>query len=75
MNKKELHNLIDSFATDIEFSYKGTKGLIMPLHRDINITLCYGDDDVILKTADEVMQYPMFNGQSLNDVCELVLFA
>jgi len=46
----------------------------MPLAQDENITLCYGDDVVVLKTIDEVMQYPMFSGRSLNDVCELVQF-
>jgi len=75
MNKKDLHNFISSFTTDIEFQYNGKKGLIMPLAQNENITLCYGDDVVVLKTTDEVMQYPMFNGKSLNNICELAIFA
>jgi len=74
MKKQALHSLISSFVKDIEFQFDGKRGLIMPLAQDENITLCYGDDVVVLKTTDEVMQYPMFNGRSLNDVCELVQF-
>ena len=74
MNREELYNYIDSFTNDIEFEYQGKNGLIMPLSRDTNITLCYGDDVVELKTPDEVMAYPIFDGQSLNDICEIAEF-
>ena len=74
MEIQELHDLISSFTKDIEFQYNGVNGLIMPLAQNENITLCYGDDDVVLKTTDEVMQHPMFDGKSLNEICEFVSF-
>jgi len=74
MKRRELYQLIDSFAIDIQFEYHGVNGLIMPLHRDNNITLLYGEDEAVLKTPDEVMAYPMFGGKSLKDICELAVF-
>jgi len=76
MKNQDLLKLIDSFTKDIEFEYKGIHGLIEPLSRDKNITLSYGDDDVVLKTADEVMAYPIpiFDRKCLNDICEQTEF-
>ena len=71
MTKQKLINWINSFTTDIEFSYKGISGLIMPLSQwkgEENITLGYGDEDVVLKTAEEVVKYPMFNGRCLSEI-------
>ena len=77
MNKNDLLKWINAFTTDIEYTFNGKRGVIIPLSNrkgKENITLCYGDEDVILKTADEVMAYPLFDGKSFNDISEKMVF-
>jgi hypothetical protein len=75
---QEVINWINAFSHDIEFSYNGVRGVIMPLSAkegEENITLGYGDNDgIVCKSAEEVMAYPIFDGKSLNEICENVEF-
>ena len=75
MKKQELIKLINSFTTDIEFKYNSKFGAIIPLKMGENITIGYGeDDDVVVKTAEEVMAYPFIDGKCLNEICEEIDF-
>lgn len=74
MNAKELRDLIDSLAYDIEFEYRGIHGSICPISRN-DIGLAYGDITKDCKSVDEVMESKIFDGKSLNEIApELVMY-
>lgn len=74
MNAKELRNLIDTLAYDIEFDYKGVHGSICPINRN-NIGLAYRGETADCNSVDEAMSNKLFDGKSLNDIAtELTMY-
>jgi hypothetical protein len=67
MNAKELRNLIDSLAYDIEFDYRGVHGSICPINRN-DIGLAYGEQTEDCNSIDEAMGSKLFDGKSLNEI-------
>ena len=68
MNAKELRELIDSLAQDIDFEYHGKLGSICPFNRD-DISLSYDDCEVTVASVDAAMTEPFIDGKSLEEVC------
>ncbi len=69
MNKEELKQYILSLATDITFEYKNQDGAICPFNSKY-IVLSYGDIVVECNNIETVFTSEIFNGKSLNDICE-----
>ena len=77
---EELRQLINSLATDIEFEYNGKHGAICPINRQ-HIDVCYGEYNIpgdciekVCHSLDEVMKLEFIDGQSLNQLCDKILF-
>lgn len=68
MDRQKLRELIDELYLDLTFLYKGKCGIIMPENND-RLIIAYADDERICKNTDEVMDAQIFNGNSLNDIC------
>lgn len=69
MNAKQLKKLILSLTQDIEFEYNGKHGCICPFRKD-NISMVYDDTSKDYTDVEYVMTDRVFNGLSLNDICE-----
>ena len=69
MSAAELRKWIDSLVQDIDFTYDGVYGSICPFSRS-NISLCFGQYEVTVRSVDEAMSIPFIQGKSLNEICE-----
>ncbi len=69
MNKQELRRYILSLATDITFEYKNKVGAICPFNRG-NIVLSYGDVVMECDNIEAVFESKIFEGKSLEEVCD-----
>lgn len=69
MNAQYLREWINSLTDDIVFCYKGVVGSICPFSRN-DISLCYGDHEISVKSIDEAMTTPFVNGRSISDICD-----
>lgn len=69
MNAQDLREWINSLTDDIVFRYKGAIGSICPFSRN-DISLCYGDHEISVKSIDEAMTTPFVNGHSISEICD-----
>ncbi|MBR3611340.1 MAG: hypothetical protein IKL57_07790 [Oscillospiraceae bacterium] len=65
MDAEELKSWISGF--DIFFRYKEVDGYIGPMCGEV-ISLRYGGKSYNAKSIDEAMEYPFFDGESLNKI-------
>lgn len=66
----ELREYALSLVDDIEFTWKGARGLIVPYNREKYI-LCFEPDDpgTEFHNVDEMLNAPYMNGRSIAEVC------
>lgn len=66
----ELREYALSLVDDIEFTWKGAHGLIVPYNREKYI-LCFRPDDLGTEfhDVDEMLNAPYLDGHSLAEVC------
>lgn len=69
MTKKELYDLIDSMAGDIDFEYQGIHGSICPFSRT-NISIAYGEAEKTHENIEGAMNDRIYSGKCLNDIAE-----
>jgi len=69
LSKSKLKSMIVSNIQDIEFTYKGTHGAICPFSEDF-ISIGFGDIEVDCKSIDEVMASTIFDGKTLEQICD-----
>lgn len=69
MNVQDLRAWIDSLTDDIVFRYKGVIGSICPFNRS-DISLCYGDYEISVKSVDDAMTTPFVDGYSISEICD-----
>lgn len=74
MKAEQLRKLIKSLAYDIEFCYNGKKGAICPINAKC-IEIGYGDFFETYTDIDAAMNAEVFNGKSLEQICEKMEFA
>ena len=72
MKRQELYNVIATNISSIMFEYEGINGLIDPYNEN-EIDLCYGDTSITVDLKN-VMITKMFNGKSLEEICDMVEF-
>lgn len=73
MKQDALYEWIDSLTQDIDFRYRGKGGSICPFSRD-NISLCFNGKDVTVRSVSDAMSTKFIEGNSLNDLCEVLDF-
>lgn len=73
MKPEQLRDLIKSLAYDIEFCYNGMGGAICPINAKC-IEIGYGDFFETYTDIDAAMTAKIFNGKSLEQVCEKMEF-
>lgn len=73
MKKEDLKDWIDSLTQDIDFEYLGVSGSICPFSRS-DISLCYGDKEQSFDSIDALMNEPFFDGKSLAEICDEMIF-
>ena len=71
MKTDDLRKQIDSIITHILFDYNGKPCGIDPINLN-SIDMWYGDDDYCAKSVDDAMSYPLFDGKSLNQICDKI---
>ena len=75
MKPDDIINLFSDGANCIQFEYNGKNGLIDPFVNGRGIySFYYGDEEVHLDNAGDIMAYPMFDGKSLNEIYDLCEF-
>lgn len=67
MKLDDLRKQIDSLITHILFDYNGKPCGIDPINHN-NIDMWYGGNDYCAKSVDDAMEYPLFDGKSLNQI-------
>ena len=74
MTPDQLRDEILSLTYDIQFVYKGVNCLIMPYSHK-HFVLCYGEDkDKEYSNIDDVMNDKFFDGKSLSDISQEVIY-
>lgn len=73
MKQDDLYKWINSLTQDIDFRYHGKGGSICPFNRE-NISLCFDGEDVTVHSVLDAMSTRFIDGNSLNDLCELLDF-
>lgn len=71
----ELREYALSLVDDIEFTWRGIRGLIVP-HNPKKYTLCFKPDDpgTEFHDVDELLNAPYMNGRSIAEVCGEIEF-
>ncbi len=71
----ELREYTLSLVDDIEFTWHGIHGLIIPFNRQ-KFTLCFGPDDpgMDFGNVDKMLNEPYLDGHPLAEVCEELVF-
>jgi hypothetical protein len=73
MKPSKLKEWILSLTDDIEFEYLGVFGSICPInHKNISVT--YNSITKDYDNIDEVMADKFFNGKSLNEISDQLVF-
>lgn len=72
---RELREYALSLVDDIEFTWNGGHGLIIPFNRRKYI-LCFGSDDpgTQFDDVDQMLSCPYLNGRSIAEVCDELVF-
>ncbi|HAP14781.1 MAG TPA: hypothetical protein DCZ00_06875 [Lactococcus sp.] len=73
MNANRLKIWIDSLTDDIEFSFNGKHGAIMPFNRS-NISLGYDGEVTDVTSVEAAMSTPFIEGKNLNEIAEQLEF-
>ena len=68
-----MYEWIDSLTQDIDFRDHGAYGSICPFNRK-NISLCFNGESVTAYSVSDAMNTKFIDGQSLNDLCEVLEF-
>ncbi len=76
MDRKQLKQLFEARGYEVWFQYHGKPaGVMVEVWNKIpKYTALYGDDEKIHSDVDELMNDPFFDGQSLNDLADVVEF-
>lgn len=77
--KRNLHELRDyslSCVDDIEFTWRGIHGLIIPFSPQKYILFFHDPDDLGTEfhDIDEMLNAPYLDGHSLAEVCDEIIF-
>lgn len=67
MTAKELYELIESLASDIEFDYHGMHGSICPFSRN-DIAISYGSVERTHESIEAAMNDKIYSGRCLNEI-------
>ncbi len=73
MNRSDLYNWIDSLVQDIDVQYHGRYGSICPFSRN-DISITFDGKETTVHSVADAMDVPIFDGRSLNEICEEALF-
>lgn len=73
MNANDLRELIMDLTEDIEFSYNGNPGSICPISAT-EINMAYKDNAYNANSIDAAMQEKLFEGKSLEEIAEKIIF-
>lgn len=73
---QELKEYLLSLVNDVEFTWKGMHGLIIPFSRQKYILSFHDPDDTgtEFNNIDALLNAPYLDGQSITDVCEEIFF-
>lgn len=66
---KQIYNRLLEMCTHILFDYNGHNCGIDPLSKT-TIDMWYGDIACTVSSVDEAMNYPLFNGKTINEISE-----
>ena len=73
MKSNDLKKLILSLEQDIEFTYNGKFGSICPFSAN-EISVAFDGNIKEYDNIDDVMQDKFFDGESLNEISELIIY-
>ena len=73
MTTVEVKNYIESLNSHLTFKLDNKNCGIDPFSRD-NFEMWCGEDMMIAKSIDEVMNTAFFNGKTLNEIVDIVEF-
>ena len=73
MKKEDLKKWVEELTQDIDFEYQGISGSICPFSLS-DISLCYGDKEKSFTSVDALMMEPFFDGKSISEICENMIF-
>lgn len=71
MKPDDLKKRIDSLISHILFDYNKKQCGIDPISRN-NIDMWYGDNEYCASSVEDAMTYPLFDGKSLNQICDKI---
>ena len=72
----ELRAYLLSLVNDVEFTWRGVHGLIIPFSRDRYILSFHDPDDqgTEFHSVDDLLTAPYLDGNSFSDVCDQIDF-
>lgn len=68
MKPNTLKNIILSLTSDLSFEYNNKTALINPWSEN-KIEVCFGEKVKTYHEINELMEDPLFDGQSLKNIC------
>lgn len=71
MNIKEFKDYISSLVSHVLFEFNGKNCGVDPLSKD-KFDIWYGEEMHTVGSVDEVMSIPIFNGQSLTQIFNMI---
>lgn len=76
LSKEELLDILKECCNDVSFEYNGKPCGITPLVEDSIPTyhVWCGDEQFAFASAETTMKTRFFDGECLNDICELLEF-
>lgn len=72
MNITDLKERIDSLCTHVLFEYNGKNCGVDPFSHE-EYDMWYGDKEITVTSIEEVMETPLFDGKSLNEIFDNII--
>ncbi len=73
MSKNDLQDRIMSMTQDIEFVYNGKQGSVCPFN-EFDISVSFDGKEMDYTDINDVMQDPFWDGKSLNQIADELMF-
>lgn len=71
MNAQQIRGRLDELASHLTFTYKGESCGIDPMNRT-HFNMWSGENEMVAKSLDEVMESAFFDGKSLAEIAEQI---